>query len=159
MIIGRMQVILTNQIQAVNATSTEMLLSPSCCASCYSQRHDYWSKRFMQVILTNQIQAVNATSTWGQAGTRLVPSNQFLGYKCTEASYSGNQIHEQCWNTLDDFCSNRQHALWMQFLLQSFHSQGLNKCACIITHESNFKQTAGLMDASFVAKHSQPRIE
>ena len=56
-------------------------------------------------------------------------------------------------------CSKRKQALWMPLLWQSFQSQGLNKCACIKTYESNFKQTAGLMDASFVAKYSLPRIE
>ena len=50
MIIGQMQVILTNQIQAVNATSTEML-SPSCCVSCYSQRH-----------LTSNLATINMTT-------------------------------------------------------------------------------------------------
>ena len=37
--------------------------------------------------------------------------------------------------------------------------QGLNRCACINTHKSNFKQKAGFMDASYVAKQSQLRIE
>ena len=47
----------------------------------------------------------------------------------------------------------------MPLLWQNIHSRGLNKCASINTHETNFKQTAGLIDASFVAKHSQPRID